>query len=73
MIYDDWLQDAVAPEWRKLGELWLDNVPAAFLGDQVVAFYAPNADDVPDLINLLRLWEADLPESARFEYEATVE
>lgn len=73
MIYDDWLQDAVAPEWRKLGELWLDNVPAAFLGDQVVAFYAPNADDVPDLVNLLRLWEVDLPESARFEYEATVE
>ena len=65
MIYDDWLGEAVPPEWQRLGKLHLD-VPTAFLGGREVAFYATEQWAIGPILLAISKWEADLPSRARF-------
>ena len=55
MIYDEWLGDAVPPEWVRLGWLVLKE-RRGFLGSDRVAFYATEARHVPMAVAALGAW-----------------
>ncbi|QMU57054.1 MAG: hypothetical protein GKR98_01865 [Boseongicola sp.] len=71
MIYDRWFENAVSPEWTRLGTLTTD-VPLAFIGDYEVAFYASSSADVPKLTSAIMDWQQNLPERASFEFSGEV-
>ncbi len=70
MIYDKWLSDAVPGSWQRLGTLHLE-VPTAFLGDREVGFYSTDPMQSHQLLEMLRVWEKDLPDLAWFEFSGT--
>ena len=55
MIYHNFVEDAVAPEWVPLGVLTMDNAKG-FLGDDIVHFYASDYTEVPTAEAALREW-----------------
>lgn len=67
MIYEDWVGDAVAPDWTRLGRLRLD-VPAGMLGARDVAFYATRPADAARLKARLEEFSATLPPGASFQF-----
>jgi len=70
MIYDTWLEDAVGPEWVRLGWLRL-SIPshatsAGFLGHSEVSYYATSPEFVPELEAALEAWVPTLPLGANW-------
>jgi hypothetical protein len=83
MIYDEWLGDAVGPDWVKLGHLTFDltdqrivgalaGVPLT-LGGTAVDFFATDPEAAPRLRASLEDWRTTLPEGAIFVWEAAGE
>lgn len=66
MIYDSWLDRAVAPGWVRLGALVLEN-EGHVASSHEVAFYATRPEAVPGLVAALRSFAPTLPEGARFD------
>lgn len=63
MIYDNWLEEAVGPEWVELGELLIR--PAnGYLGGPRVTYYATAPEHVPALEAALADWAPTLPPGA---------
>jgi hypothetical protein len=69
MIYDDWVGTSLGPDWVPLGRLVLLNHGGAFLGGDVVSFYARNAAEAAGLQADLKDWAAGLPDGAGFVFE----
>jgi hypothetical protein len=67
MVYDNWLSDAISPNWVRLGTMSLA-IPTAFLGGADVTFYATRPDGVATFAPLLREWAADLPVGTTFVF-----
>lgn len=65
MIYDSWFADAVAPSWRKLGEMTM-GLQRGALSDWTVTFYATSAEAAPGLQAKLAEFIPTLPADARF-------
>ncbi len=72
MIYEDWLEAAIGPDWVKLGELRLD-IRRGYLGGAEVAYFATDPAHVESLAAALRAWAPTLPEGAFFVFEDGVE
>lgn len=69
MIYDKWLEDAVPPNWTRLGTLRMIN-PAGFLGSDEVAFYVTDPSVLEDMQRAAKLFTSVLPDDAVFEEAA---
>lgn len=70
MVYDEWFEDAVPPDWMRLGVLQLA-IPTAFLGGREVAFYATSPEYADELRAHISAWEKSLPPRATFQPAVT--
>ncbi|MDJ0638703.1 MAG: hypothetical protein QNJ20_07710 [Paracoccaceae bacterium] len=69
MIYDNWIKEALGPEWVRVGRLVLLKHGGAFLGGDIVSFYARDAEAVRDVMPALRDWAESIPEGAGFVFD----
>ncbi len=72
MIYDNWLDNAVGPNWVRLGEFRLKEL-RGFLGSGTVAFYATAPQHVDQVRRALDSWVPQLHPLTYFEYSAVSE
>ncbi|MEE9426841.1 MAG: hypothetical protein V3V25_01715 [Paracoccaceae bacterium] len=72
MIYDKWFDQAVGPDWVRLGEFRLKE-RRGFLGSDVVAFYATAPEHVPAAMKALESWVPGLDPLTYFEYTRKIE